>query len=522
MKLRKQVITFIILITIIPIATVAIGSYYYKTKFYIEKERELLTNKVDSIKLMISNFSSDSESLLKFLAKEKINGTDQSFLSTLSNLIKEKNDYVLMYFEYENEKRSLMVSKEYAIDTKFGKLPFEVPKDLNAKLRPWYIGAKNKKGLYLSEIYKDLNTKKNMITISYPVYKNGSLLGVLGFDIDLDALAKSLNVYAIDKDIDFSIFDKNGVPIISNKFGNFSKANDYFKLFSKAKGFGTIDRENSIYTYEYINSINFYIFTKVDKDILLKEFEPINRLIVLVSIISLFISLMYIVTFFEFFEKFIKKISITLSKIAKGDYTNEFSEFSEIFGKTSEFQNIKNALQDMQNSIETREKTLEELANFDTLTKIYNRRYLFSVLDKKYREAILSQGLFSLAILDLDNFKQVNDIYGHQLGDEVLKTFAEETKKLLDSSQIFGRYGGEEFLIIFPSIPLRQAIETCESIRSNTENINFSIPSLKITVSAGVASYNGQSLEKILQEADLCLYDAKKSGKNKVHFKELF
>ena len=521
MKLKKQFLIFIILMTTIPISTVILGSYYFKSEFYIKKEKILLNNEVSNIKINILNSIKDTENLLKFISLE-FTQDDNHTLKTMNNLIKEKREYLMLYFEYENENRSQLVSRNFSVDTKYDKFPFEVPKGFDAKKRPWYLGAKNSESFYFSEIYEDLNTKKSVATFSLPVYKNSKLIGVLGLDLDLAAFSKGLNFDVISKDSIFNIIDKNGKIILSSSPSDLGQTNKHFPLFKKQRNEGELKDENSIYLYEYINFLDFYIFGKINKDTILKEFEPVQRLAFLVGTISLLISIIFILIFFELFENFIKKLSNSIYSIAQGNYTNKFKEFEDLIGNTPEFVNMKNALEKMQENITLREKTLEDLANLDTLTMIFNRRYLFKTLDEEFEKAnILGIG-FSIAILDLDNFKLINDTFGHQKGDEVLKHTVLEMKKSLRKKDVLGRYGGEEFLIIFPDTEINETKFLCEKIRESIENIKWNPDSLKTTISIGISYYKNQSLEKIIQEADYFLYEAKHKGKNRIEVAEEF
>ena len=517
MKLKKQFLIFIILMTTIPITTIILSSYYFKSEFYIKKEKTLLNNEVTNVKVNILDSISNTENLLRFISKELIRD-DSTPLETMSNLIHEKKEYLMIYFEYENQDRSLLVSNSFSVDTKFQDFPFEVPENFQPRTRPWYVGAKNSGKFHFSEIYTDLNTKKSVATFSLPVYKDNKLLGILGIDIDLIQFSKALNFEIVSKNSIFNIIDKNGNIILSSSTTDLGKTSKYFPLFKKHKSEGELKNENSIYLYEYLSFLDFYIFAKINKDEILKEFEPFQRFVFFIGVISLLISIFFILVFFELLENFIKKLSNSIYSIAQGNYKNRFKEFEDLIGNTQEFFDMKNALERMQENITLREKTLEDLANLDTLTMIFNRRYLFKAMDSEFEKAETLDIGFSIAILDLDNFKLINDTFGHQKGDEVLKYTVVEMKKFLRNKDILGRYGGEEFLIIFPNTEIHEAKLLCDEIRMGIENIRWNPDSLKTTISIGISYYKNQSLEKIIQEADYFLYEAKHKGKNRVEY----
>ncbi len=167
---------------------------------------------------------------------------------------------------------------------------------------------------------------------------------------------------------------------------------------------------------------------------------------------------------------------------------------------------------------------LLSLATIDPLTKLYNRRFIVSFAETEVKEALRYQKPLSIIIMDIDNFKGVNDTYGHPVGDEVLKTVANVLKTEIRETDKAGRYGGEEFIIILPNTPLEHAVEVAERVRKAIESQRVPIENngekieLKITVSVGVSSLgiHGENFYELLQAADLALYKAKKEGKNQV------
>jgi diguanylate cyclase (GGDEF)-like protein/PAS domain S-box-containing protein len=164
----------------------------------------------------------------------------------------------------------------------------------------------------------------------------------------------------------------------------------------------------------------------------------------------------------------------------------------------------------------TAKKLAEKLSITDPLTGIYNRTKLDqTLLVEEERFKRYNQPL-SVAILDLDKFKNVNDTYGHAVGDEVLIKIAAALLQHSRANDYVGRWGGEEFLFIFSNTNLEAAIEACESLRMEIESLVHETVG-KVTTSIGVASLEkGQSTEDLLVKADLALYQAKREGRNKV------
>ncbi|MFN7065107.1 MAG: diguanylate cyclase [Aquificaceae bacterium] len=170
-------------------------------------------------------------------------------------------------------------------------------------------------------------------------------------------------------------------------------------------------------------------------------------------------------------------------------------------------------LKDITEEVE-REKEYIRLATTDPLTGIYNRRMLFENLMRFIQEAERYKETFSLLLFDIDNFKLVNDTYGHLIGDMVLENLANCVKSIIRKSDIFGRYGGEEFLLILPKT--KRPFDVGEKIRSFVEGLRLE-NGLKITVSIGGTVYKeGDTADSIIQRADKALYRAKRLGKNRV------
>lgn len=162
---------------------------------------------------------------------------------------------------------------------------------------------------------------------------------------------------------------------------------------------------------------------------------------------------------------------------------------------------------------------IQDLANRDALTGVFNRRHLFDFLSKEINRQRRADGPFSVCILDIDHFKQVNDRHGHLAGDEVLKRVAETVMDSMRNIDCFGRYGGEEFLLILPQTPLSGAQIKAERVRRQVEEMHFPDidDSFQVTVSVGVAEHwPNEEPDNTICRADSALYEAKKQGRNQV------
>ena len=164
-------------------------------------------------------------------------------------------------------------------------------------------------------------------------------------------------------------------------------------------------------------------------------------------------------------------------------------------------------------------KRIEELAELDELTGAFNRRCIMRMLDEEIARAARSGSACSIALIDLDHFKQVNDSFGHPTGDEVLRTFAITMFANIRSADHFGRYGGEEFLLVLPDMQPDGAARAVDRLRAIIADLDWSAfsPGMQVTLSAGVTTLRpNETADLFLARADSALYAAKAQGRNRI------
>ena len=150
----------------------------------------------------------------------------------------------------------------------------------------------------------------------------------------------------------------------------------------------------------------------------------------------------------------------------------------------------------------------------DKLTGLYNRLYFNEMYNHLINRFQRNKIPFSLIILDIDNFKKINDTYGHEKGDTILKEVANKIKDSIRRSDLAFRYGGEELVVLLPDTSIKEAKEIAERIRKNVQNIK--IDNKSVTISGGVGEYRGEDSIEFFKKVDSALYEAKNSGKNKI------
>ncbi len=168
---------------------------------------------------------------------------------------------------------------------------------------------------------------------------------------------------------------------------------------------------------------------------------------------------------------------------------------------------------------------LQQLAHTDDATGLFNKRRLFEQLEMEIARARRYGEVFSCLMLDIDDFKQINDTYGHQAGDEVLRQTGALLRRTLRVTDFIARYGGEEFTIILPRTNSAGAYRAAENLRSTFMSHDFAISAghVRLTVSIGIASCSSigrANAQQIINHADTALYRSKRGGKNQVCFSE--
>lgn len=170
-------------------------------------------------------------------------------------------------------------------------------------------------------------------------------------------------------------------------------------------------------------------------------------------------------------------------------------------------------------------KQLEFYSNHDPLTGLHNRRYFNSILEYELARSIRHNSSFAVLSIDLDNFKKINDTFGHLCGDNVLKALANGIQDITRKGDVVARVGGDEFSVILSETHLNQSIELAEKFRKRIAQIDYKDgrnQPIKVTVSIGVAGYpeSAKDIMNLLKKADVALYQAKQSGRNEVRLFE--
>ncbi|MBQ4069146.1 MAG: diguanylate cyclase [Lachnospiraceae bacterium] len=232
--------------------------------------------------------------------------------------------------------------------------------------------------------------------------------------------------------------------------------------------------------------------------------------IIIISLITMIVAAIITMFYTKHIIGIIGKLRRYINKVASGKLDSEPD--ADIISRNDEFGDIAASVSEMRNS-------LKEVVEIDSLTRVYNRR-CGEIKLKQTIENSKKQGIqFALAIGDIDFFKKVNDTYGHECGDEVLKAVAKELKKLMVGKGYVCRWGGEEFLFIFDKLDYDRSLIALNDIRSKIENldIDYNETKMRVTMTFGIVEGNTTvEIHHQIKIADDKLYVGKQRGRNMV------
>ena len=199
-----------------------------------------------------------------------------------------------------------------------------------------------------------------------------------------------------------------------------------------------------------------------------------------------------------------------------------FSPLTSVNGDVSHVSIVVNDVTDIAKNkihlVDSNQK-LSDLSRTDGLTQLFNRRYWENCLQKEFNKCHVSGTVSSIVIFDIDHFKRVNDTYGHTVGDQVIRHVADELRRASRSSDICGRYGGEEFTIILPGTCAGQALYFTERLRKRIESsiVEYQGSSVQYTISLGICEVSSSQTSHLswLEHADKALYFSKEMGRNR-------
>ncbi len=404
--------------------------------------------------------------------------------------------------------------------------------DYLSTTRPWYIKSVSQKKVIKTKPYNFSNIDGKGVTYAKNIPSSKNVFA-------LDLLINNLNHILKEnggKILENSyLFDNKGSLLASSSGQNRSVMIDKITQLIKNKKIDNhILQEITINNKKYIFSLlpmnDGFICSYSDLNKIIEPYkEKVNDMMLIIVLI-----LLAIIPLIFYFSSIIVKPILLLTKESIKVKNREFMYVEKVNSRVLEIDQLSDSLKEMSESIceyqtdlerkvytrtlelAEKNKELEKLSVTDKLTGLYNRIKLDETLDLAIERVNRYDEIFGIIIIDIDFFKSVNDTHGHQAGDTILVEFASLVQQYVRKTDLVGRWGGEEFMIICSETSLENILLFANKIRVAIDTFDFSIVKHK-TASFGVSTYQkGETLEKMIDRADQALYIAKENGRNRV------
>ncbi|WP_034255571.1 diguanylate cyclase [Aliarcobacter lanthieri] len=448
---------------------------------------------------------------------------------------KNTDKWLLIKIDGENIKqRELYLYDEYLNQTS---KKIELNNNYDATKRPWYkLALENSGSPVKTSPYKFSNIDTFGITYSK---KLADTENVVSIDFLMEDFKNLFRDNIDENSMDLFLFRNYDKQAISSITKDESLLEEFFKSYENIlyfKEIKIIDLKDNSYIVQIIpiknSSQDEYIILFADYK---KTIQPYHmqtlKLVMTLGIIGILM-----IPIILYFSKIIVKPIYRLVRESVKIKNRNYKEVSKVNSSILEVSILSNAFLDMAKSIHEYQHSLEQkveertkelsfknkelltLSITDKLTGLYNRVKLDKVLQENIDRALRYNTIFSIILIDIDFFKKINDNFGHQVGDDVLKETAEILKNSIRNVDILGRWGGEEFLIICPETPLTGARELALKLNKAIKEYKFSTYPNSVTMSIGCSSYKQGVLtyDEIISNADKALYIAKAGGRDRV------
>lgn len=432
------------------------------------------------------------------------------------------------------------------------------------RTRDWYTRAEESRYPGFSNVYQHFVMEDLAISAFYPILDTaGKLSGVLGTHITLDKLNRELSEIVKSKGAQAYIFERQTGCLIANSehepaftvglHGEFHRLNvNEIKNQAIRQAYEHYQEINSAAASKTTENGDFHLkvsaFTEADLDWLIITAIPENSyvkaihnsfwLILLFSLtilsISGYIGSRKIDQYFQPIDELIH----TTHQFSRGDLScrakitaaNEISILSAAFNQMAAHLEVlineleqkvaerTEELQKKNQALREAKENLEHASQTDFLTGLFNRRYMMEKLNQAIADFAVNKRGFAVFMADIDFFKKVNDTFGHDCGDCVLRHMSHLFQTALPKNACLSRWGGEEFLLLLPDVSPDAAFAQAEKIRKAIEEYDFPCGKkrLHITLTLGMTMYSeGKSINQVLKEADIAIYNGKHNGRNR-------
>lgn len=381
--------------------------------------------------------------------------------------------------------------------------------------RPWLRKAASSSLVSFSDLYVDFETGENTISVVYPIDLNGIRMGYLGADMYLEGIPPMINLFE-SNDKHHILLSSSG-QVLYDSQGMWFDFLGHNLLTNDSK---LIKTKNGNYFVEYrgVGRTGWHLVSYADETILTTPLSAYLTTLSFTWILAGLLILFFVGMSLRPLLRDVSTIDRHVKKMEKGNLLTNMN-----ISRKDEVGMIAQSLEQMGSRLHFKIQEMDHQAKYDSLTNLPNRLSIDTKLNEWIEKYDSHNDVVAVAFMDLDHFKQINDSKGHAYGDSLLIQVAERIQQLMPSHGYFGRFGGDEFIIL-----LHAKKENFFDIRSTLRRIHHSFHqpfnlhdhTLYVTPSIGVSLFptDARSREQLIANADTALYKAKETGRNRVIF----
>ena len=414
--------------------------------------------------------------------------------------------------------------------------PVDIPKSLPKEV----YQAATDKGKHYGLV--DENTNNTRLGILIPWWRRDEIFAFLYTEMDFSAISayiRNISKSKLGAEDLVCVFDRNGKVVLPlgesrQKFlrsvlhhGFITEDSPLEKVFSSnflaTHNYSDKDKGKMLGALSSMPDLAWAVFIQQPYETVYWSLDRMRRLSIVVGVTSLCFAVLLAFLISRYITRSIAKLTHGVRQIANRNFTYkvDINSKNEIGELASTFNQMVDQLNSHRKELEEKQKELEVLAKTDALTGLHNHRHFMDRLTREIKEAVRYNSPLSVMILDLDDFKRVNDTYGHLIGDRVISTIAELIKRHVRSTDIAARYGGDEFCVALPNTTAPGARGLARKLCEEISEVVFADDGkavFHVTCSIGLAQFRKDMKDSlvILKFADQALYKAKTAGRNQV------
>ncbi|MGE7622508.1 EAL domain-containing protein [Viridibacillus sp. NPDC096237] len=384
---------------------------------------------------------------------------------------------------------------------------------IGIKKRYWFTLAKKNEGVFYTKPYQNERTKTRTISVIYPIIKNDKRLGYIGIDMALRNLLPTAKSSGITGE-NIVLFSSDGQILFDeNRMWPLFK-NEHIPL--NVSSTVPINRGKYYVELRKVSNSDWEMGAYVQEEKVLAPLKDFQKRIIFFWFIAIVFLLVVIKAVMSYAMRDFNSVVDQLKYIEKGDFTKKINVHSR-----DEIGRIADAAEYMGQQLHKQMEILNFQASFDMLTKLPNRSSIERRIDVGIRHCRLRNEGMTVAFIDVDNFKEVNDTHGHAFGDELLIQVGQRVQTMLSKNKYLGRFGGDEFILLLKSnceVATRRKLN--DILQLFNEPFDLNGHDIYATASIGVARYPSDSITRsgLLAKADTALFEAKKQGRNRIEF----